>query len=111
MVNHRAGAENRSDAGPLRDPLVGWYRGGMSLRAQALEEFDLPAAPQRVDDLPPPAPGTSVCSVHTPAGRVPLFFRARGPSPAVEAALFGPLARARHPAPAPRRARRRCVLG
>ena len=60
MVNHRAGAENRSDSGPLRDPVVGWYRGGMSLRAQALEEFDLPAAPQRVDDLPQPAkPATS----------------------------------------------------
>src|SRR5215468_4712697 len=26
----------------------------MSLRGQALEEFDLPAAPQRIDEFPPP---------------------------------------------------------
>ena len=106
MVNHRAGAENRSDSGPLRDPVVGWYRGGMSLRAQALEEFELPAAPQRVDDLPPPAPGTSVCSVHTPAGRFLLFCSAGALSLAFEATLFDLLAESRFPAPAPRRARR-----
>ena len=106
MVNHRLGAENRSDSGPLRDSVVGWYRGGMSLRAQALEEFGLPAAPQRVDDLPPPAPGTSVCSVHTPAGRFLLFCGAGALSLAFEATLFDLLAESRYPAPRPRRARR-----
>src|SRR3954469_4568144 len=77
----------------------------MSLRAQALQEFDLPAAPQRVDDLPRPAPDSDVCLLQTAAGRFLLFCGAGALSLAFEATLFDLLAEARFPAPRPRRAR------
>src|SRR3954468_12787249 len=77
----------------------------MSLRAQALREFDLPAAPQCVDDLPRPAPGSDVCLLQTPAGRFLLFCGTGALSLAFEATLFDLLAESRYPAPRPRRAR------
>src|SRR3954471_23803507 len=77
----------------------------MSLRAQALQEFDLPVAPQRVDDLPRPAPDSDVCLLQTQGGRFLLFCGAGALSLAFEATLFDLLAEARFPAPRPRRAR------
>jgi len=77
----------------------------MSLRGHALQEFDLPAAPQRIDDLPCAAPGAVVCQVHAPAGRFLLFVGGGALSLAFEATLFDLLAEARYPAPRPRRAR------
>jgi Ser/Thr protein kinase RdoA (MazF antagonist) len=77
----------------------------MSLRALALQEFGLPAAPQRIEELPPPAPGAEVLRVSAPAGRVLLFCGAGALSLAFEATLFDLLVEARYPAPRPRRAR------
>jgi Ser/Thr protein kinase RdoA (MazF antagonist) len=77
----------------------------MSLRGQALQEFDLPAAPQRIDELLPTAPRLEGCRVHAPAGRFLLFCGASALSLAFEATLFDLLAEARYPAPRPRRAR------
>src|SRR5438105_1530428 len=68
IVNEPPSPDHRSDAGPLRAVVAGWYRGGMSLRGQALQEFDLPAAPQRIDELPSSAPETDALRVHAPAG-------------------------------------------
>lgn len=78
----------------------------MSLRSQALLEFSLPAAPQRLDELPAPAPGAESCLVHTPAGRFLLMVCSRDALRlAFETTLFDLLAEARYPAPRPRRAR------
>jgi len=77
----------------------------MSVRSQALEEFDLPAAPQRIDDFPPSAPDADCCRVHSPAGQFLLLCGSAALSLAFEATLFDLLAEARYPAPAPRRAR------
>jgi Ser/Thr protein kinase RdoA (MazF antagonist) len=77
----------------------------MSLRGQALQEFDLPVAPQRIDELPPAGPDLEVSRVHAPAGRFLLFCGAGALSLAFEATLFDLLAEARYPAPRPRRAR------
>ena len=77
----------------------------MSLRGQALQEFDLPAAPQRIDELPPSAPETDTLRVHAPAGRFLLLCGAAALSLAFEATLFDLLAESRYPAPRPRRAR------
>lgn len=76
----------------------------MSLRAQALLEFDLPAAPQRIDELPSP-PGAEACRVHAPAGRFLLLCSEAALALAFEATLFDLLAESRYPAPRPRRAR------
>jgi Ser/Thr protein kinase RdoA (MazF antagonist) len=77
----------------------------MSLRAQALHEFELPAAPPRVDELPPPGPDVDASRVHAPAGRFLLFCGGGALSLAFEATLFDLLAESRYPAPRPRRAR------
>ncbi|TMB19340.1 MAG: hypothetical protein E6J65_17455 [Deltaproteobacteria bacterium] len=77
----------------------------MSLRGQALQEFDLPAAPQRIDELPSSAPETDALRVHAPAGRFLLLCGAAALSLAFEATLFDLLAESRYPAPRPRRAR------
>jgi Ser/Thr protein kinase RdoA (MazF antagonist) len=77
----------------------------MSLRGQALQEFDLPVAPQRIDELPSTAPDFEACRVHAPAGRFLLFCGAGALSLAFEATLFDLLVEARYPAPRPRRAR------
>ena len=45
----------------------------MSLRGQALQEFDLPTAPQRIDELPPVSPDAEAWRVHAPAGRFLLL--------------------------------------
>src|SRR5438067_11092229 len=77
----------------------------MSLRGQALQEFDLPVAPQRIDELAPTTPDSEACLVHAPAGRFLLFYGAGALSLAFEATLFDLLAEARYPGPRPRRAR------
>src|SRR3954469_1561971 len=77
----------------------------MSLRAQALEEFELPAAPPRVHELPSPAPDEEVFVAHTPAGKFLLFCGNHALSLAFEATLFDLLAESRYPAPHPCRAR------
>src|SRR3989442_8731249 len=105
IVNESPSPNHRSDAGPLRAVVAGWYRGGMSLRGQALQEFDLPAAPQRIDELPSSAPETDALRVHAPAGRFLLLCGAPALSLAFEATLFDLLAESRYPAPRPRRAR------
>jgi Ser/Thr protein kinase RdoA (MazF antagonist) len=94
------------DAAGLRGVDGGWYRGRMSLRTQALQEFDLPAAPQRIDDFLPVAPELDCCRVHAPAGRFLLLCGSATLSLAFEATLFDLLAESRYPAPRPRRARR-----
>src|SRR5260221_347964 len=77
----------------------------MSLRAQALREFHLPSAPQRIDELPAPNPGAEAWRVHAPAGRF-LLLCSHGPlAMAFEATLFDLLAESRYPAPRPRRAK------
>src|SRR2546422_5072442 len=105
IVNESPSPNHRSDAGPLRAVVAGWYRGGMLLRGQALQEFDLPAAPQRIDELPSSAPETDALRVHAPAGRFLLLCGAPALSLAFEATLFDLLAESRYPAPRPRRAR------
>ena len=77
----------------------------MSLRGQALQEFGLPAAPQRIDDLPAPAAAAGACRVHTPAGRFLLLWSGGALAMAFEATLFDLLAESRYPAPRPQRAR------
>lgn len=75
-----------------------------TLRAQALLEFELPAAPQRVDELPS-GPGIWVDRVQAPAGRFQLVCAEGALAVAFEATLFDLLAESRYPAPRPRRAR------
>ena len=77
----------------------------MSLRPQALLEFELPAAPQQVDELPAVLGGAEACQVHAPAGRFLLLCSRAALGLAFEATLFDLLAEARFPAPRPRRAR------
>lgn len=77
----------------------------MSLRGQALLEFELPAAPQRIDELPPPCVGREACRVHAPAGRFLLICAGNALGVAFEATLFDLLAESRYPSPRPRRAR------
>jgi Ser/Thr protein kinase RdoA (MazF antagonist) len=77
----------------------------MSLRAQALQEFELPAAPQRIEELPPAAPEAEACKVYAPAGRFLLLCSNGALSLAFEATLFDLLAESRYPAPRPRRAK------
>src|SRR6478672_8355659 len=96
---------HRPDAGGVGGADAGWYRGRMAVRGQALQEFDLPAAPQRIDDLPPISPDADICRVHAPAGRFLLLCGSAALSLAFEATLFDLLAEARYPAPRPRRAR------
>lgn len=77
----------------------------MPPRLQALLEFELPAAPQQVDELPPGLGSTEGFRVHTPAGRFLLLCSTAPLGLAFEATLFDLLAEARFPAPRPRRAR------
>lgn len=77
----------------------------MSLLAQALLEFELPAAPQRMDELPTSLPGEEAFRVHAPAGRFLVICSDGALAVAFEATLFDLLAEARYPAPRPRRAR------
>ena len=77
----------------------------MSLRAQALQEFELPAAPQRIEELPPVAPEAEACKVYAPVGRFLLVCSNGALSLAFEATLFDLLAESRFPAPRPRRTR------
>ena len=77
----------------------------MTLRGQALEEFDLPTAPQRIDELPAISPDAQACRVHAPAGRFLLLCSGSALSLAFEATLFDLLAESRFSAPRPRRAR------
>ena len=77
----------------------------MSLRAQALPEFDLPAAPQRIDELPSPDRGGEAFRVHAPAGRFLLLCSESTLVMAFEATLFDLLAESRFPAPRPLRAK------
>ena len=77
----------------------------MSLRAQALLHFDLPAAPQRIDEFPAPVQGADACRVHAPAGRFLLLCTENALGLAFEATLFDLLAEARYPAPRPKRAK------
>src|SRR4051812_9490380 len=77
----------------------------MSLRAQALQEFELPAAPQHIEEVPSIAPEASAWKVRTPAGRFLLVCGNRALALAFEATLFDLLAESRYPAPRPRRAR------
>jgi Ser/Thr protein kinase RdoA (MazF antagonist) len=76
-----------------------------TLRAQALLEFELPAAPQRVDELTSVPPGVWVQRVDAPAGRFLLICAEGALAIAFEATLFDLLAESRYPAPRPRRAR------
>ena len=76
----------------------------MSLRGQALAEFDLPAAPQRIDEFPPPCIGAEAFRVHAPGGRFLVVCSDGALSMAFEATLFDLLVEARYPAPRPRRA-------
>jgi Ser/Thr protein kinase RdoA (MazF antagonist) len=76
----------------------------MSLRHQALLEFDLPAAPQRIDEITAP-PGAEAFRIHAPAGRFLVLCSDAALSVAFEATLFDLLAESRYPAPRPRRAR------
>lgn len=82
----------------------------MSLRAQALLEFGLPAAPQRVDDLPSPALTAEACRVHAPAGRFFLLCSESALAVAFEATLFDLLVEARFPAPRPLRTGRGSMI-
>ena len=77
----------------------------MSLRPQALLEFELPAAPQQVDELPVALGGAEACRVHTPAGPFLLICSRAALGLAFEATLFDLLAESRFPAPRPRRSR------
>jgi Ser/Thr protein kinase RdoA (MazF antagonist) len=77
----------------------------MSLRAQAMLEFELPAAPQRIDELASPYLGSEAWRVHAPAGRFLLICSDGALALAFEATLFDLLAESRYPAPRPRRAK------
>ena len=76
-----------------------------SLRAHALLEFGLPAAPERIDELAAPVPTTSACRVHTPGGRFLLLCASTPLALAFEVTFFDLLVEARFPVPGPRRAR------
>src|SRR5438105_6785709 len=76
-----------------------------TLRAQALLEFELPAAPQRVDELSGGPPGPWVYRIQAPAGGFLLVCAEGALAVAFEATLFDLLAESRYPAPRPRRAR------
>lgn len=76
-----------------------------SLRAHALLEFGLPAAPERIEELVAPVRTASACRVHTPEGRFLLLCAATPLALAFEATLFDLLVEARFPVPGPRRAR------
>ena len=77
----------------------------MPVRGPALLAFDLPAAPQRIDELAACAPRADACRVHAPAGRFLLLCSEGALAMAFEATLFDLLAESRYPAPRPRRAR------
>jgi Ser/Thr protein kinase RdoA (MazF antagonist) len=77
----------------------------LSLRAHALLEFGLPAAPERIEELPAPVATTSACRVETPEGRFLLLCAATPLALAFEATFFDLLVEARFPVPGPRRAR------
>src|SRR5260370_16311721 len=79
----------------------------MSLLAQALPEFELPVAPQRMDELPTCLPGSEAFRVHAPAGRFLGICSNSALAGALQATLLHPLAGARYPAPPPPRARGR----
>jgi Ser/Thr protein kinase RdoA (MazF antagonist) len=70
-----------------------------------LLEFELPAAPQRVEELCGGLPGLSMCRIYAPAGRFLLVCAEAALAVAFEATLFDLLAESRYPAPRPRRAR------
>ena len=76
-----------------------------TLRAQALLEFELPAAPQRVDEVCVGPPGAWVYRIQAPAGAFLLVCAEGALAVAFEATLFDLLAESRYPAPRPRRAR------
>src|SRR5438445_7055694 len=76
-----------------------------TLRAQALLEFELPAAPQRVEEVSAGAPGAWVYRIQAPAGGFLLVCAEGALAVAFEATLFDLLAESRYPAPRPRRAR------
>jgi Ser/Thr protein kinase RdoA (MazF antagonist) len=76
-----------------------------SLRARALLEFGLPAAPERIDQVPSPVVTTTAWRVQTPAGGFLILCAATPLALAFEATLFDLLHEARFPVPAPRRAR------
>ncbi|TMB05564.1 MAG: hypothetical protein E6J64_10590 [Deltaproteobacteria bacterium] len=76
-----------------------------TLRAQALLEFELPAAPQRVDELSGGPPGPWVYRIQAPAGGFLLVCAEGALAVAFEATLFDLLAESRYPAPRPRRSR------
>src|SRR5437868_6827289 len=77
----------------------------MSLVPQALLDFELPAAPQRIDELRAAVVGAEAVRVHAPAGRFLLLYSEGALALAFEATLFDLLAEARYPAPRPRRAK------
>src|SRR2546430_10105054 len=76
-----------------------------TLRAQALLEFELPAAPQRVDEVSVGPPGAWVYRIQAPAGGFLLVCAEGALAVAFEATLFDLLAESRYPAPRPRRSR------
>jgi homoserine kinase type II len=76
-----------------------------TLRAQALLDFGLPAAPQRADEVPGGPPGQWVYRIQAPAGQFLLICAESALPVAFEATLFDLLAESRYPAPRPRRAR------
>jgi Ser/Thr protein kinase RdoA (MazF antagonist) len=73
---------------------------------EALPEFDLPAAPQLVEELPSPAPGVvdAVC-LSGPSGRFVVLCSRAPLVAAYEATLFELLAESRYPAARPKRSR------
>lgn len=79
----------------------------MSLRPQALFAFELPAAPQRVEEQTPPLAGIDACKVSAPAGSFLLLCSENALGLAFEATFFDLLAESRYPAPPPRR----CAAG
>jgi Ser/Thr protein kinase RdoA (MazF antagonist) len=82
-----------------------------ALRPQALLEFELPAAPQRIEELAAPQSGGEAMRVHAPAGDMLLLLSTDGPlTLAFEATLFELLAGARYPAAKPRRTRTGSLL-
>jgi Ser/Thr protein kinase RdoA (MazF antagonist) len=82
-----------------------------ALRPQALLEFELPAAPQRIEELAAPQAGGEAVRVHAPAGGMLLLLSTDGPlTLAFEATLFELLAGARYPAAKPRRTRTGSLL-
>jgi Ser/Thr protein kinase RdoA (MazF antagonist) len=74
-------------------------------RAQALLDFDLPAAPQREEELRSASPCVSACRVQAPAGNFLLLWSDAALTLAFEATFFDLLSESRYPAPPPRRAK------